>query len=153
MQRHVQDAALLGRGSLSVKKSLCKTTDESLGSGGRHDSTRKENRILCDSRSRSEAYTSVLYCNFIDLVNEHHETGTLNLAFTPRDLHRYYTAGKSCHNCLAHGLPLVVHCYCRIIIIEDALCEVGRSECFSADIVRLLADTQTGLHQVGIVEI
>jgi hypothetical protein len=125
MQRHVQDAALLGRGSLSVKESLCKTTDESLGSCGRHDLTRKENRILCDSRSRSEAYTSVLYCNFIDLFDGHLDTGTSDLAFNSGDHHSNHTARESCHNCLAHRLPLVVRGCCRIML-EDALCEVVR---------------------------
>jgi hypothetical protein len=82
-------------------------------------------------------------------VNGHLDTGTSDLAFNSGDHHSNHTACESCHNCLAHRLPLVVRGYCRITL-EDALCEVGRSECFSADITRSLANTHNESHQVGI---
>ena len=57
----------LGEGVYQFKKLSARLRNESLGSWDRHDSVRQEDRILCDSRSRSKAYTSVLYCNFIGL--------------------------------------------------------------------------------------
>jgi hypothetical protein len=64
-----------GRERLSVNMSLRMITQrESLEGCTEHTSACQEGRILCDSRSCSETYTSVLYCNFIRLVDGHYDT-------------------------------------------------------------------------------
>lgn len=85
-------------------------------------------------------------CNFIGHVNGHHDPGSCPafLRSINRSGESGHTAFGSCDNCLAHGLPLVVHRCCRIIF-EDSSCEVARSKCLSGESVVWFAVTYSWL--------